>query len=225
MIIPALDIYNNNCVRLFKGKYSKLKIFCNNPIKVFLFFLNKKIKRLHLVDLNGANKENCNILTIYNFSKIYNYYKISKIQIGGGIRTFKKFKYFSYFFYKLIISTLIFKKVFFLYYFFKKIIYSIDIKNNFIYSKGWKKKECKLKKIRKKKLTTEIICTDIKNDGTMKGVNINKFLIFKNINTKLIISGGFKKYQKYKKFKINNVIGFISGISIYKKKVSLKYAL
>ncbi|WDI79289.1 HisA/HisF-related TIM barrel protein [Candidatus Vidania fulgoroideae] len=222
MIIPALDIYNNNCVRLFKGKYSKPKIFCNNPMKVFLFFLNKKVKRLHLIDLNGAIKKNCNLLIICNFSKIYNYYKISKIQIGGGIRTYKKFKYFSYFFYKLIISTLIFKKVFFLHYFFRKIIYSIDIKNNFIYSKGWKKKECKLKEIKKKRLTKEIICTDINNDGTMKGLNINRFFIFRKIKVKLIISGGFKKY---KKCKINNVIGFISGISIYKKKVSLKHAL
>ncbi|MGX7589178.1 HisA/HisF-related TIM barrel protein [Candidatus Vidania fulgoroideorum] len=223
MIIPALDIYNNNCVRLLKGKYSKIYEFCSNPIKVFLFYLNKKVKRIHIVDLNGAeNKNSMNLLVIYNIYKISNYFKNSKIQIGGGIRTYKKIKYYSIFFYKTILSTLIFKKVFFLDFFFKKIMYSLDIKNKFIYSKGWKNKECKLNYfVKNNKLTKEIIYTNINKDGTMKGIKINNNIL-KKLNTKVIVSGGFKKYIKYNNKKI---VGYISGISIYTKKESLKYAL
>ncbi|MGX7589023.1 HisA/HisF-related TIM barrel protein [Candidatus Vidania fulgoroideorum] len=225
MIIPAIDIYNGNCVRLKRGKYSDRVTFCKNPIKVLLFFLNKRVKRLHIIDLNGAqNNSLLNKRIVFCLFKVCNYFNSSKIQFGGGIRCLKKIKVYSYFFYKIIVSTVFFRRIFFLKYFFKKIIVSLDVKNNFVYSRGWKKKEFNLEKLKSYSLPKEIIYTDIYNDGTLNGINYKAIFKFSKIfKCNIIISGGMNKHSDIIKKK--NFVGYISGISIYKKKLSIKYAL
>ena len=53
-IIPAIDIIEGKCVRLTKGDYEKKKIYNEDPLEVALKFEDAGIKRLHLVDLDGA---------------------------------------------------------------------------------------------------------------------------------------------------------------------------
>ena len=53
-IIPAIDIIDGKCVRLTQGDYSQKKIYNENPLEVALEFESIGIKRLHLVDLDGA---------------------------------------------------------------------------------------------------------------------------------------------------------------------------
>ncbi|MGX7576623.1 1-(5-phosphoribosyl)-5-[(5-phosphoribosylamino)methylideneamino]imidazole-4-carboxamide isomerase [Candidatus Vidania fulgoroideorum] len=224
MLIPALDVYNKKCVRLKKGKFNKKYVFCKNPIKILLFYLNKKVKRIHIIDLNGAkNKSNINKNIITNIIFICNYYKISKIQKGGGLRENLKIKIFSIFCYKIILSTYFFKKTLKLS---KKTIISLDIKNKFIYSKGWKKKELSIKEFFFKFKPNEIIYTNISLDGTLKGVNFNKIkFLLKFYSSKLIISGGVKNKKDLMVYKYDNILGYISGKAVYRKKISLKYAM
>ncbi len=53
-IIPAIDIIDGKCVRLTQGDYSQKKIYNENPLEVAKEFEAAGIKRLHLVDLDGA---------------------------------------------------------------------------------------------------------------------------------------------------------------------------
>src|SRR6202034_1994071 len=53
-IIPAIDIINGKCVRLTKGDYAQQKIYNENPVEVAKEFEAAGIKRLHIVDLDGA---------------------------------------------------------------------------------------------------------------------------------------------------------------------------
>src|SRR5258705_3241122 len=53
-IIPAIDIIDGKCVRLIKGDYSKKTIYNENPLEVAKQFEDTGLKRLHLVDLDGA---------------------------------------------------------------------------------------------------------------------------------------------------------------------------
>ena len=53
-IIPAIDIIDGKCVRLTKGDYSQKIIYNEDPLEVALQFEDAGIKRLHLVDLDGA---------------------------------------------------------------------------------------------------------------------------------------------------------------------------
>jgi phosphoribosylformimino-5-aminoimidazole carboxamide ribotide isomerase len=53
-IIPAIDIIEGNCVRLEQGDYKKITVYDKNPLDVARQFEDAGLKRLHLVDLDGA---------------------------------------------------------------------------------------------------------------------------------------------------------------------------
>ena len=53
-IIPAIDIIEGKCVRLTQGDYAQKKIYNEHPLEVAKQFEDVGLKRLHLVDLDGA---------------------------------------------------------------------------------------------------------------------------------------------------------------------------
>src|ERR1700722_3855668 len=53
-IIPAIDIIDGKCVRLTQGDYSQKKIYNEHPLEVAMAFEDAGLRRLHLVDLDGA---------------------------------------------------------------------------------------------------------------------------------------------------------------------------
>jgi len=55
-IIPAIDIIDGKCVRLTEGDYAQKTIYNENPLEVAKGFEDAGIKRLHLVDLDGAKQ-------------------------------------------------------------------------------------------------------------------------------------------------------------------------
>ena len=53
-LIPAIDIIDGKCVRLSQGDYSSKQIYHTHPVEVAKEFESYGIKRLHIVDLDGA---------------------------------------------------------------------------------------------------------------------------------------------------------------------------
>jgi phosphoribosylformimino-5-aminoimidazole carboxamide ribotide isomerase len=82
-IIPAIDIIDGKCVRLTKGDFEKKTIYNNDPLEVAKSFEGVGIKRLHIVDLDGANWEPLkNLKTLENISKNTSL----MIDFGGGLK-------------------------------------------------------------------------------------------------------------------------------------------
>jgi phosphoribosylformimino-5-aminoimidazole carboxamide ribotide isomerase len=85
-IIPAIDIIDGKCVRLTHGDYSQKKVYNEHPLDVAKEFEDSGIRRLHLVDLDGAKAgqvRNWNVLeTIAGKTKL-------TIDFGGGIKSEK----------------------------------------------------------------------------------------------------------------------------------------
>ena len=83
-IIPAIDIIDGKCVRLTQGDYAQKTIYNENPLEVAKAFEDAGIKRLHLVDLDGAKAgavKNWKVLeSIALHTKLV-------IDFGGGIKT------------------------------------------------------------------------------------------------------------------------------------------
>jgi phosphoribosylformimino-5-aminoimidazole carboxamide ribotide isomerase len=83
-IIPAIDIIDGKCVRLSQGDYAQKTVYNEDPLEVALEFQDAGIKRLHLVDLDGAKAQ-----------KIINYKVLERlasrtnlvIDFGGGLKT------------------------------------------------------------------------------------------------------------------------------------------
>ena len=53
-IIPAIDLIDGKCVRLVQGDFSRVKEYSSDPLRVAREFADAGIRRLHLVDLDGA---------------------------------------------------------------------------------------------------------------------------------------------------------------------------
>ncbi len=233
LLIPAIDIKNNNCVRLEKGNINKFYTFSKNPTLVINKWINYNIKRFHLIDLDGAiDGRPKNLLSI---KSIINHIKNKiELQIGGGVRNSDTIDYY----FDLGVNYVILgtKAVLDLNFLesvsFKnenKIILAMDIKNLKIAINGWKN-YYKLnlynffKKISNFPIES-IIYTDIKRDGTLKGLDVNMFLkLSKNINKPSIISGGLSDYKDIKKIfslQKKNLLGIICGKSIYSGKINI----
>src|SRR3954466_533078 len=85
-IIPAIDIIDGKCVRLTHGDYNQKKVYNEHPLGVAKQFEDAGIRRLHLVDLDGAKEgkvKNWKVLeTIAGKTSLI-------IDFGGGIKSEK----------------------------------------------------------------------------------------------------------------------------------------
>lgn len=83
-IIPAIDLRNGKCVRLYQGDYKKETVFNDNPLDVALQWQSLGAPRIHIVDLDGAAAGDVvNLEVIENIATAV----LVPIQLGGGIRT------------------------------------------------------------------------------------------------------------------------------------------
>ena len=57
-LIPAIDLIDGEVVRLFKGDYTKKTVYDINPIELTEQWDEIGIKRIHIVDLQGAKTGN-----------------------------------------------------------------------------------------------------------------------------------------------------------------------
>src|SRR5690606_39759744 len=83
-IIPAIDIIDGKCVRLTQGDYSQKKEYGDNPLEMAQQFESAGIKRLHLVDLDGARtKRIVNQHVLESIAKN----TTLKVDFGGGVQS------------------------------------------------------------------------------------------------------------------------------------------
>src|SRR5690349_21068802 len=82
-IIPAIDIIEGKCVRLTQGDYQRKKIYNEHPLEVAKQFEDAGLKRLHLVDLDGAKAG-----TVKNWKVLETFASKTSLVIdfGGGIK-------------------------------------------------------------------------------------------------------------------------------------------
>ena len=231
-LFPAIDLKDNKCVRLTKGKDETSKIFNNNPIDQAVFFEQNGCKRIHIVDLDAAfGRNNVNTKTISEIRKATSI----PIQIGGGIRSANDIsRLFDMGLNYLIIGSLAIKDsetVRLLADSFKNKIYiSLDVLHDKIMVNGWNK-QTKLEtkdvfKIYNLSNIRGYVLTDVENDGMLSGLNLK--IIKKNLKLttkKLIVGGGlgsYKDLENLNKISNDNLEGVIIGKAFYVGDIDLK---
>ena len=236
-IIPAIDLKDNKCVRLSKGKDNSSIVYNEDPEKQAIYFEQIGCKKLHLIDLDAAfGRSDINFETIKNIRKSISI----PIQLGGGIRNSDLAKkYFDVGINNLIIGSMSVEKpnevIVLSNKYVDKVYVSLDILKDNIMIKGWdensgKKIQDILDIYTSSKIKGYVI-TDIQNDGMLKGLNldfVNNFLKkinkIKKFNKNIIIAGGLTNYSdltKLKKINLKNIEGIISGKSFYEGKIDL----
>lgn len=233
--IPAIDLKDNRCVRLQKGKEEELTIFNEDPIKQAKFFESSGCKRIHIVDLDAAfGRPNINrkkIIEIRRNIKI-------PIQLGGGIKNESDVAFWinsgiNY----LIIGSLSVKNtklVSNLANKYKNKIYiSLDVLNEKIMMNGWvKDSRLKIQDILNLYKNTNIrgyVFTDIARDGMLEGLDMKLIQSFvKKTDKHLIVGGGLSNYEDLHNIKnanYFNIEGVISGKSFYSGNIKIDKAL
>jgi phosphoribosylformimino-5-aminoimidazole carboxamide ribotide isomerase len=82
-VIPAIDLLEGRCVRLYQGDYDQSQVFNEDPIAVAQQWVAQGAPRLHLVDLDGAKAGHpVNQETIQAIVKAVPV----PVQVGGGLR-------------------------------------------------------------------------------------------------------------------------------------------
>ncbi len=230
-IIPAIDIIDGKCVRLFQGDYSQKTIYNENPVEVAKEFEARGIKHLHLVDLDGAKSNG--IVNWKVLQAISTQTKL-KIDFGGGIKSDKDLEIaFENGAFQLNIGSIAVKdKELFLSWLQKygseKIMLSADVINEQIAVSGWQENSgIDIFDFLKDYIQNGIkyvVCTDVSKDGTLLGtaVNLYKKIIDQFPEINLVASGGISSIKDVEELSQMPVYGVIIGKAIYENKIQLK---
>ena len=233
-LYPAIDLKDNKCVRLTKGKDNTSVIFNEDPVDQAIYFEQSGCKRLHVVDLDAAfGRKNINTKSINDIRKAI---KIP-IQVGGGIRNETDVKrLFDKGMDYLIIGSLAVTNyetvIKFSDLYKNKIYVSLDVLDNKIMIKRWEEKtNYETKEIFNKYNNTNIkgfVLTDVDRDGTLNGLNIDMIKTNLKLASKpLVVGGGLTSYNdlnNLKKIFSENLEGIIAGKSFYVGNIDLKKA-
>jgi phosphoribosylformimino-5-aminoimidazole carboxamide ribotide isomerase len=230
-IIPAIDIIDGKCVRLTQGDYNQKKIYNESPTEVAKSFENAGIKRLHLVDLDGAKaKKIINYKVLENISNQTNLL----IDFGGGLQSDEDLKIaFESGANQVTGGSIAVKNpdMFISWiesFGAEKIILGADAKDELVAVSGWQETtEMSIYDLLEKYIAHGIkytISTDVAKDGLLQGPSIE---LYKKMQSKfpdlnIIASGGVSTMQDIIDLDEMQTFGVIVGKAIYENRISLK---
>ncbi|WP_440895542.1 1-(5-phosphoribosyl)-5-[(5-phosphoribosylamino)methylideneamino]imidazole-4-carboxamide isomerase [Amphibacillus sp. Q70] len=230
-IIPAIDLINGKCVRLYQGDFNQTEQVADDPIKQLDHFIEDGAELIHIVDLDGARDQ-----TKRQYQLIEQLCKKSSvpIQIGGGIRSMDTVdQLMNSGASRLVIGTAAIEDLTFLKQAIAKypeaIVVGIDAKNGKVATHGWETVSTVdyiefAKKIEGLGIQT-IVFTDISKDGTMSGPNLDQLKVLNQaVSCKIVASGGISHYDDIKAVAQIGIEEAIVGKAIYQKKITLKGA-
>ena len=235
IILPAIDIKDGNCVRLFKGDFSTAEKVAADYMETAKGFEKAGASWIHMVDLDGAKEGRPVNTQIYkDVAK-----KTSlKVEVGGGIRNIDTIRqYLSMGISRVRIGSAALNnpelvKEAVLNFGSEKIAVGIDSKNGMVAAEGWLESSdvhyIQLAKEMIKIGVRYFIVTDISKDGTLSGVNA---LQLKELSEavgdacNIIASGGVHTIEDIIACKKLGLYGTICGKSIYKGTLDLREAV
>lgn len=235
IILPAIDIKDGNCVRLFKGDFSTAEKVAADYMETAKGFEKAGASWIHMVDLDGAKEGRPVNTQIYK--DVANKTSL-KVEVGGGIRNIDTIRqYLSMGISRVIIGSAALKnpelvKEAVLNFGSEKIAVGIDSKNGMVAAEGWLESSdvhyIQLAKEMIKIGVRYFIVTDISKDGTLSGVNT---LQLKELSEavgnacNIIASGGVHTIENIIACKKLGLYGTICGKSIYKGTLDLREAV
>jgi phosphoribosylformimino-5-aminoimidazole carboxamide ribotide isomerase len=230
-IIPAIDIIQGKCVRLSQGDYNQKTVYNENPLEVAKMFQDAGIRRLHLVDLDGAKAQH---IVNHKVLEIISSKTDLVIDFGGGLKTDEDLRVAFECGAKMVTGGSIAVKnpdVFTSWiqkYSNEKIILGADVKDTKVAVSGWiETSNIDLSAFLDdyiQKGITKVICTDIAKDGMLQGPSIDlyKKILLQFPNLYLIASGGVSSFQDIVALEQANIPAVIFGKAIYEGKINLK---
>ena len=230
-LIPAIDIIDGKCVRLSQGDYNTQKVYNESPLEVAKEFEANGIRRLHVVDLDGAKSSH--IVNYKVLDQIAGHTSLT-IDFGGGIKTDEDLTIaFEYGAQMVTLGSIAVKnpdlfKSWLHKFGAEKIILGADVKDNRISVNGWKEESQQellpfldgytQEGIRK------VLCTDISRDGMLQGPSIDlyKQIMAQFPDMHLIASGGVSGLDDIIRLDEAGIPAVVFGKALYEGRITLK---
>ncbi len=234
-IIPAIDLLEGRCVRLYQGDYAQSQVFNDNPVEVAKQWADQGATRIHVVDLDGAKVgQPVNNKAIEAIVKAVSV----PVQVGGGLRDrIGVTKMLDAGVQQVILGTVAVEEPQIVEAlcaeFSSQIIVGIDARKGWVATHGWLETSevmaTDLAKQMSKLGAAAIIYTDILRDGTLIGPNLDALRELANsISIPIIASGGVSSMTDLLSLlalEPLGVSGVIVGRAIYTGDISLREAV
>jgi phosphoribosylformimino-5-aminoimidazole carboxamide ribotide isomerase len=229
-LIPAIDIIDGKCVRLSQGDYNTQKVYNESPLEVAKEFEANGIRRLHVVDLDGAKSSH--IVNYKVLDQLAGHTSLT-IDFGGGIKTDEDLTIaFEYGAQMVTLGSIAVKnpdlfKSWLHKFGAEKIILGADVKDNRISVNGWKEESQQellpfldgytQEGIRK------VLCTDISRDGMLQGPSIDlyKQIMAQFSDMHLIASGGVSGLDDIIRLDEAGIPAVVFGKALYEGRITL----
>ncbi|MEE8193885.1 MAG: 1-(5-phosphoribosyl)-5-[(5-phosphoribosylamino)methylideneamino]imidazole-4-carboxamide isomerase [Dehalococcoidales bacterium] len=231
-IIPAVDLRNGKCVRLYQGDYDMETVFSDEPLEMAMKWQSLGATRLHIVDLDAAaTGELRNLKTVTQIASAL----LIPVQVGGGIRQLETIERL----FKLGVDRVVMgtaavenrelvreacRR------FGQSVIIGIDTREGSLAIHGWRQ-ETELGTIEFARSMVKLgvkrfIYTDIGRDGTLTEPNFSAiFELVDATRFPVIASGGISSLIHLRVLKKLGVEGAIVGKALYTGDINLKQAL
>ncbi len=234
-VIPAIDLLDRKCVRLYQGDYDRSEIFNENPVEVARTWAEQGATRLHVVDLDGAKQgKSVNLAAIEAIVRAIDI----PVQVGGGLRDRTSVaQLLSLGVQRIILGTVAVEQPELVtelcQEFPQQIVVGIDARNGKVATRGWLETSevaaTELAQRMAQQGAAAIIYTDIHRDGTLTGPNMEALReLTQAIDIPVIASGGVSSLTDLLSLlalEPLGVTGAIVGRAIYTGDVNLKEAV
>jgi phosphoribosylformimino-5-aminoimidazole carboxamide ribotide isomerase len=234
-VIPAIDLLEGRCVRLYQGDYTQSQVFNDHPVEVARNWARQGATRLHVVDLDGAKAgKPANLDAIEAIVRAVDI----PVQVGGGLRDRASVaQLLKIGVERTIIGTVAVEQPELVQElcqeFPQQIVVGIDARNGKVATRGWlETSEVNATELAAMMATfgaAAIIYTDIHRDGTLSGPNLPALRELANeIDIPVIASGGVSSLTDLLSLlglEPLGVTGVIVGRAIYTGDVNLSEAI
>lgn len=234
-VIPAIDLLEGRCVRLYQGDYAQSQVFSENPVEVARQWVEQGATRLHLVDLDGAKLGHpVNQAAIEAIARSVSV----PVEVGGGLRDRDSVAELLGLGVRwAILGTVAVEQPDLVSQLCREfpgqIIVGIDARNGKVATRGWLEtsevEAIALAQQMADRGAAAIIYTDIHRDGTLQGPNLNALReLAEAISIPVIASGGVSStidLMTLLSLEPLGVTGAIVGRALYTGEVVLKEAV
>jgi phosphoribosylformimino-5-aminoimidazole carboxamide ribotide isomerase len=235
LIIPAIDIKNGKCVRLYQGREDRETVYGDDPGAMAVRWQQGGAQYLHVVDLEGAFKgAPQNLRTVKELLERVTI----PVEFGGGLRDIGTIRQvFKMGVDRVVLGTAAIRDRDFLRAAVKEygrqIFVGLDIKEGCLAIEGW----TKIAGVSPRQILPElqeigvggVVCTDVLTDGAMSGPNF-KVLdeILASCPISVIASGGVSSVEHVRRLRAlrgGTLFGVIIGRALYSGDLELREAL
>ena len=230
-IIPATDIIDGRCVRLTQGDYARKKTYCDDPLEAALRFEEAGIRRLHMVDLDGAKAaEPRNLRTLERIATRTSL----EVQYGGGIKSREALEaVFNAGAGRAICGSIAVRQpelpaAWIAEFGAGRIILGADIREGKVAIQGWTETagitaEELIGRFRRDGLT-QVICTDIARDGMLCGIATTFYAGLQRQfpEVEITVSGGIGTMADIEALRSEGLRSVIVGKALYEGRITLK---